>query len=67
MVIGCIRPNPKYTTMMEETMAYLALDEMGRDDISRVKGIMGPGKMAKFVTLVTNNIIEKKWKWNTGN
>lgn len=45
--------------MMEETMAYLALDEMGRDDISRVKGIMGPGKMAKFVTLVTNNIIEK--------
>lgn len=48
VIVECIRHNPEFNSMAEETKAFQQLDDDARREVTDLQ-IMGPGKMAKFV------------------
>lgn len=56
--VHVVRPNPEFVTMKEETNAYKQLDVTEKEHATRL-GTIGPGKMAKFVQQVTDDVLRE--------
>jgi dual specificity phosphatase 12 len=52
----CVRPNPEFSSMRDETESFKALDAEGKEEVTRLQS-MGPGKMAKFASDLAKRII----------
>jgi dual specificity phosphatase 12 len=48
VVVECVRPNPEFKSMADETKAFQQMDDDSRREATDLR-IIGPGKMAKFV------------------
>ena len=57
ILVDCVKPNPEYTSMKEETMAYQALDALQKEEVTNLQTI-GPGKMANFAESLAHQTIE---------
>jgi len=59
MIIECIKPNARYTTMKEENEAFRNMTEEEKKEAIST-GTIGPGKMANFVyKIATDTIIQR--------
>jgi len=58
MIIKCIEPNAEFNTMAEENKTYKSLDAQEKLKVTELQS-MGPGKMARFVHTLGQDVVEK--------